>query len=105
MIYMQILEVDKLSKAFKSKPVLKDVSFKVQAGEVVALVGKNGAGKSTLLKLILGLLTADSGQVTFLGKKQDFKEQMGVMLQEVPLSGGLRLKKLSNCGEVITQIP
>ena len=41
---MQILEVDKLSKAFKSKSVLKDVSFKVQAGEVVALVGstKNG---------------------------------------------------------------
>ena len=91
---MQILEVDKLSKTFKSKPVLKGVSFKVQAGEVVALVGKNGAGKSTLLKLILGLLTADSGQVTFLGKKQDFKEQMGVMLQEVPTIRRIKVKEI-----------
>lgn len=94
MIYMQILEVDKLSKAFKSKPVLKDVSFKVQAGEVVALVGKNGAGKSTLLKIILGLLTADSGQVTFLGKKRDFKEQIGVMLQEVPTIRRIKVKEI-----------
>ena len=94
MIYMQILEVDKLSKAFKSKSVLKDVSFKVQAGEVVALVGKNGAGKSTLLKLILGLLTADSGQVTFLGKKRDFKEQIGVMLQEVPTIRRIKVKEI-----------
>lgn len=91
---MQILEVDKLSKAFKSKPVLKDVSFKVQAGEVVALVGKNGAGKSTLLKIILGLLTADSGQVTFLGKKRDFKEQIGVMLQEVPTIRRIKVKEI-----------
>lgn len=47
-----------------------------------------------MLKIILGLLTADSGQVTFLGKKRDFKEQIGVMLQEVPTIRRIKVKEI-----------
>ena len=60
-----MLVVDKVSKSYKNVNVLNDVSFEVQAGEIVGLVGANGAGKSTLIKGILGLHNIDSGRITF----------------------------------------
>lgn len=62
---MSMLVVDKVSKSYKNVNVLNDVSFEVQAGEIVGLVGANGAGKSTLIKGILGLHNIDSGRITF----------------------------------------
>ena len=50
------------------RPVLEDISFAVQPGEVVAVVGRNGAGKSTMLRLLNGLLRPDAGRVTIAGK-------------------------------------
>lgn len=47
---------------------LKDVSFKIRKGECIGFIGKNGAGKSTLLKVLTGVLTPSSGQVTVVGK-------------------------------------
>ena len=60
-----MLVVDKVSKSYKNVNVLNDVSFEVQVGEIVGLVGANGAGKSTLIKGILGLHNIDSGRITF----------------------------------------
>lgn len=60
---MSVLSAVKLSKSFNIYPVFKDVSFQVNAGEKVALVGVNGAGKSTLLKIIAGDEQADGGDV------------------------------------------
>lgn len=51
--------------------VLWDVSFEVNEGEIVALVGANGAGKSTTLKTISGLLTPTNGRITFLNQRLD----------------------------------
>lgn len=51
-----------------AKPVLRDISFQVRPGEVVAVVGRNGAGKSTMLRLLNGLLRPDAGRVTIAGK-------------------------------------
>ncbi len=52
----------------KVREVLKDISFNVQDGEVVGLIGKNGAGKSTLMKIIAGIAFPTSGSITVKGK-------------------------------------
>lgn len=52
-----------LSKAYKKRPVLRNVSFKVDRGEAVGLLGPNGAGKTTSFYCITGLITPDSGTV------------------------------------------
>lgn len=62
-----ILELQHISHAFGSQPVLHDVSFGVDAGETVGLLGRNGAGKTTLLRIATLLLRPDSGQVLFDG--------------------------------------
>lgn len=63
----QVLSVEGVSKSFAGNQVLRDVSFDVRAGEVLALVGENGAGKSTVLSLITGLLKPDSGRILYQG--------------------------------------
>ena len=57
------IKVNNLTKSFKGKKVLDDVSFKVEDGEILAVVGLSGAGKSTILKLICGLTKPDSGEI------------------------------------------
>ena len=58
-----MINVEHLYKSYGSLQVLKDVSLKVAAGEVVSIVGASGAGKTTLLQIIGTLDTADSGVV------------------------------------------
>jgi branched-chain amino acid transport system ATP-binding protein len=66
-----MLEVQKISVSYLGVPVIREVSFKVEEGQMVSIVGSNGAGKSTLLKTISGLLRPLSGEITFLGKRID----------------------------------
>jgi ribose transport system ATP-binding protein len=63
-----MLTVERVCKSFAGNQVLREVSFDLRAGEVLALVGENGAGKSTVLSLITGLLAPDSGRITFAGR-------------------------------------
>ena len=60
---LPLLVVDGVSKAFGRNRVLKDVSFSLFAGEVLALVGENGAGKSTLMNILAGGLGHDGGSI------------------------------------------
>ncbi|MCB1915882.1 MAG: ABC transporter ATP-binding protein [Rhodocyclaceae bacterium] len=75
------------------KPVLEDVSFRIAAGERVALVGPSGAGKSTLLSLLLRLYEPSRGRILIDGidisrfKRDSLRSQIGVVLQENVLFG------------------
>jgi polar amino acid transport system ATP-binding protein len=64
---MEIIKVTSLSKSFGSVDVLKDISFTVNQGEVVAVIGPSGAGKSTLLRCITHLELVDSGSIALTG--------------------------------------
>ena len=65
---MTILEMKHISKAFGGSQALSDIHLSVEEGEIHALLGENGAGKSTLMNILTGVIPADSGTITFLGK-------------------------------------
>lgn len=67
---MGILDVKNLSFEYSDIPVLSDVSFSVEKGEFLGVVGSNGSGKSTLLKLILGLIEPKSGEISIADKSK-----------------------------------
>ncbi|USK68295.1 ABC transporter ATP-binding protein [Peribacillus asahii] len=62
-----MLQVKNVCKSYRSNKVLNDVSFQIQQGECLGLIGESGSGKSTLAKLILGLDQSDRGQITLNG--------------------------------------
>ena len=64
-----LLEIDGARKQFGGVIAVNDVSFDVQAREIVALIGPNGAGKSTTFNLITGVLRATGGNISLLGRK------------------------------------
>ncbi len=64
---MSELTVQKLSKRFKSRTVVHDVSLTVRSGEVVGLLGPNGAGKTTTFYMIVGLIPVDGGSISLDG--------------------------------------
>ena len=64
---MSLLEIKNLKKSFGKNEVLKDISLKVDKGEVLCIIGPSGSGKSTLLRCITGLETKDSGIIDFDG--------------------------------------
>jgi len=57
----EVLEVEGLSKSYDGEKVFEGLSFKINKGDKVALIGTNGAGKTTLLKILMGEVEADSG--------------------------------------------
>lgn len=66
-----MITVHDIEKSFDEKRVLRGVSFEIEQGETLAIIGKSGSGKSVLLKLIVGLLEPDSGSVEIEGKRVD----------------------------------
>ena len=73
-----MFKVSEIKKSFKNKEVLKGVSFTIEEGDKVALLGNNGAGKSTLLKIIAGQLQANAGRIE---TTLDFQTEIGMMSQ------------------------
>lgn len=79
-----VLHVENLVKTYlnKQKPAVENVSFTINAGEIVGLLGHNGAGKSTTIKCITGVLPYEGGKITICGKDNkkhsfDAKAQIG----------------------------
>ncbi len=84
---MRMIEFDNVSFAYeKNKPVIRSMSFRIETGEAVGLIGANGAGKSTVMKLLLGLI-AGEGRITAAGFEMNrdnlakIREKLGFVLQ------------------------
>ena len=70
------IEVSNVSFSYNGQPVLDNISFSVNTGEYLGIIGPNGGGKTTLIKIILGLLKPDTGTVRIFGKDiKEFKEK------------------------------
>ena len=63
----EVINVENLTFEYTDTAILKNVNFKLYKGDFLGIIGANGAGKSTLIKLILGLLTPDSGKIELFG--------------------------------------
>lgn len=86
---MPLLQVDDIVKVFDHTPVLRGVSFAVDAGEIVSLLGPSGCGKTTLLRIVAGLESADKGLVSLEGQNLAatpvFRRGFGLMFQDFAL--------------------
>ena len=65
---MSFLNVQNLSKAFGGLVVIQNLSFSVNEGEILGVIGPNGSGKTTLFNLVTGFLNVDEGAVEFCGE-------------------------------------
>ena len=79
-----MLKLSGLSKRFGSLQALDDLSLSLERGEIVGFVGSNGAGKSTTMRIVMGVLAADSGAVTWMGAPVDaaIRRTIGYMPEE-----------------------
>ena len=79
MITAPFLEIRNVTKLFSKVVANKHVSFSIDRGQVVALLGENGAGKSTIMKIVYGLYRADSGEILINGRKQTINSPRDAM--------------------------
>jgi len=103
---MSLLQIKNITGGYTRNPVLKDVSFTVNEGELVGLIGLNGAGKSTTIKHIIGLMEPHSGEITinnstFEGDRDAYRRQFTfvpetpVLYEELTLEEHLKLTAMA----------
>lgn len=109
-----LLEVKNIRKSYPisngiftkgKQEVLKDISFSIEEGECVGIIGESGSGKSTLGRLILGLEKADYGEIKFFGKKECkfFRKKISVVFQDYTSSVNPRFRVLATISEPLRQ--
>ena len=95
---MDLLSCDHLCVSYEGRPALQDISFSVEEGDYICVLGENGAGKSTLIKTLLGLKKSESGSIEFLNgfrqkyvgylpQQQTVKKDFPASVWEVVISG------------------
>jgi len=104
-----MLEIHHVFKTYEGRPLLNDISFQVDTGETVCLLGPSGSGKSTLLRIIAGLEEADSGSVAFDG--QDLtsvpahRRDFGLVFQDYALFPHLKVSENIAFGLQMRRLP
>ncbi len=75
---MELLKIENVTKKIKNKTIVDDISLSVNSGEIVGFLGPNGAGKTTTIKMIMGLFSITSGNISVCGHdvKTDFENAM-----------------------------
>jgi ABC-2 type transport system ATP-binding protein len=92
-----VVELTNVTKRYGDVEAVRDVSFQIEAGEIVAMLGPNGAGKTTSINLMLGLRNPTSGTARLFGldpKDLKARSRIGVMLQESGVPGMLRVTEI-----------
>ncbi len=105
----KIIEINRLKKAFGENSVLKDISFSVEKGDVISIIGPSGSGKSTLLRCVNFLETPSGGEIFFHGKPVDDKElkltdyraRVGMVFQSFNLFDNMTVLKNCTAGQKI----
>lgn len=97
-----VIEIKNLKKSFGSVKAVKDISFRVEKGELFAFLGVNGAGKSTTISIICRSLEKDSGEVLICGRNIDnssdiISKKLGVVFQNSMLDKSLSVKDNLKC--------
>lgn len=77
-----VLKVNRLGKSFKETQVIRDISFEVRKGEIMAILGPNGAGKSTTIRNIMGIMYPDAGTVQFKNEEGIPRNKIGYLPEE-----------------------
>lgn len=77
----ELIKVNNLTKKFGDKVALKDISFEVQPGEILGIVGHNGAGKTTLVNCMVDIYKGDQGSIEYLFDKKSMYDHIGVQMQ------------------------
>ena len=90
-----LISCKQLNKSFGNQQILKEVSFEIQTGEIIALVGPNGAGKTTLFSILCNYLSPTSGEVTLFGEKPGSNQlfgKVGALPQDAQLDPHFSIK-------------
>jgi iron complex transport system ATP-binding protein len=96
-----ILELDRVTVAYRERRVLHDVTLSIAAGERVALIGPNGAGKSTLLAAATGLLRPDEGRILLTGVPVEGLDRIDVARRLAVVPGAANLPFATRVEEVV----
>jgi ABC-2 type transport system ATP-binding protein len=96
-----VLEVKGLSKAYGERAALKEVSFEVQPGELLAVIGPNGAGKTTLLSILAGIARPDHGEISRSDGEVGWVPQQTGLYRRLTVEENLRLfARMERAGDV-----
>ncbi|CAM3541632.1 ABC transporter ATP-binding protein [Marinicrinis lubricantis] len=94
---MNAVTVRHVTKTFKGKKAVNDISFTIKEGSIVSILGPNGAGKTTTMMMMLGLIQCTEGIIQVFGKepgRKEVRERIGAMLQEVSVPDGLTVGEI-----------
>ena len=93
-----MVQLTKITHHFGKQPVLLDLDFQVEIGEVVAVLGPNGMGKTTLLKLIAGVLSQERGSVKVHGleRRSSVENEIGIRSKTVFLPDNAWIPSIHN---------
>lgn len=93
-----MITVSNIQKSFGKLTVLDDISFEVNKGGIIAILGPNGSGKTTFLKILLGMVIADGGKILYQGKEisksHEYRKHIGYLPQIARFPDNLKVREV-----------
>ena len=93
-----MITVSNIKKSFGKLQVLDDISFEVNKGGIVAILGPNGSGKTTFLKILLGMVIADGGKILYkekdISKSHEYRKHIGYLPQIARFPDNLKVREV-----------